>query len=314
MNRSIIVDPDIGAVSADDISKRIPENNVHQPDDVAHALREFSEPTALIVSNRTWQDEYIDALSADDWVTTIGVGYDDFPIDALSHADVSFTNCPGISAEQISEHVFGGIFAFTRNLWTYRKQQDTHTWDKHRWKMTDLAGDKCCLLGLGGIGEAIAKRAKAFGIEVHGVKQETGAYNGSADTVYSPKELDDALSGARLLIIAVPLTEKTQGMISRYELEILADDAIVVNVARGPVLITEALLFALRNGLIDAAFLDVTDPEPLPESHPLWEREDVFITPHCGGSSEKYPDRFVEFFDQQYSRWCDGQKLRHRVV
>lgn len=103
-------------------------------------------------------------------------------------------------------------------------------------------------------------------------------------------------------------------MIDRDELAALADDAIVVNVARGPVLVTEALLSALRDDSIGAACLDVTDPEPLPEGHRLWEREDVLITPHCAGSSKKYPERFVELFYQQYSEWCGDGELRHQVM
>jgi D-2-hydroxyacid dehydrogenase (NADP+) len=149
---------------------------------------------------------------------------------------------------------------------------------------------------------------------VHGVKRTIEAYDGAADAVYRSDSLHEALDGARLCVLAVPLTPATEGLVGRDELETLADDAIVVNVARGPVLENDSLIAALDNGDIRAACLDVTDPEPLPEEHPLWSRDDVFITPHSAGLSEKYHERYPPLFREQYDRWCSGEQLRYRVV
>lgn len=314
MLRSIVVDPNLATVPPDEVRKAFPDRDIRSPDDIVAALSETDGPTVLVSSNAIWTDAYLDGLSSGDWVTTIGVGYTNFPLQAFSEAGVVFTNCPGISAEQVAEHVFATALSFTRQLWSYRRQQAAHVWQKQRGGMTDLSNDVCCILGLGGIGEAVAERATAFGMSVRGVRRTIEEYDGSADAVYRPEDLTDALSGARLLVIAVPLTEDTRGVIDRTQLDALSDDAIVVNVARGPVLVTEALRSALDDDALRAACLDVTDPEPLPEGHPLWGRDDVLITPHCAGMSEKYPERFLTRFREQFERWRGGETLRHRVV
>ena len=314
MNRPIRITPGLDILSPNDIRTNHSDLDVRKPDDIVAHLSLADSPSVLLISNSTWREAYLDGLSAGDWVCTVNVGYDDIPTDSLSEAGVAFTNCPGISAEQVAEHVFATAFSFTRQLWTYRDQQQAHDWRPHRQTMTDLAGDVCCILGLGGIGEAVAERASAFGRTVRGVKRTVEGYDGSADTVYQQDELLDGLSDARLLVIAVPLNAETRGMVDRDELNALADDAIVVNVARGPILVTEALLSALRNDTLHAACLDVTDCEPLPEGHPLWNRDDVLITPHCAGVSEKYPGRFLALFREQYERWCADEELHHRIV
>jgi D-2-hydroxyacid dehydrogenase (NADP+) len=314
MRHPIVVDPDLGTVTESDIVESRPAIPVMQPDDVTAALCETTGPKVLLLSNRTWKDSYLDGLSAGDWVTTSGVGYEDIPLGLLEEANVTFTNSPGISAEQIAEHVFAGIFSFTRQLHTYRKQQRAHDWSPQRSLMTDLSGDTCCVIGLGGIGENVAERAKAFGMTVRGIKRTVEGYEGAADEVYQPEELLTALDGARLLVIAVPLNPETRGMIDIDELSTLTDDAIVVNVARGPILGTDALLAALREDSLSWAFLDVTDPEPLPRGHPLWDRDDVLITPHCAAGSDKYTDRYLEFFFAQFDRWRTGGDLRNQVT
>jgi D-2-hydroxyacid dehydrogenase (NADP+) len=313
-SRSILLDTDIGAISAEDLESRSSNLPLRAVDDVLSALETSEEPTALIVSRATWNDKYLDVLSPGDWVTTIGVGYENFPLDKLAEGEVAFTHCPGISAPQVAEHVFGTTFSFTRNLWTYREQQCEGKWEKHRWKMTDFSGDICCILGLGNIGDAVAKRANAFGMTVRGIKRTITGYDGPADSVYSPDALLNAASNARLFVISVPLTDETRGIVDGTVFDVLADDAIIVNVARGRVLATEQLLSALQEDRLGGVCLDVTDPEPLPASHPLWDRKDVLVTPHCAGSSDKYPTRFAERFLEQYSRWKTGEKLHHRIV
>jgi len=308
----VVVDPAIDYLLRP-VRERRPDLDVRVPDDPAAALTGADGPVAFVTANRAWTDAYLDGLGAGDWVSTIGVGHEEFPTEAFAERGVPFTNNPGISAPQIAEHVFGMAFAFTRRLLGYRENQRDREWERRR-GMTDLAGDVCCVVGLGGIGEAVAARAAAFGMTVRGVKRHPTDHEGTADAVYAPDDLGTALADARLVVLAVPLTDATRGMVGAAELARTAADAILVNVARGPVLDRDALLAALEEGTVGAAGLDVTDPEPLPESSPLWDRDDVLVTPHCAGASDEYADRFCDRYLDQYERWATGDPLRDRVV
>lgn len=310
----IVVDPDVTVVRSEHVTDRYPALEAAEPDDAVAGLRAASSPTAFITSNTTWDDAYLDGLATGDWVTSVGSGYDSVPVAALDDAGVAFTNCPGVNAPQIGEHVFAAAFSFTRRLWTLREQQREHVWSRPFGGLTDLAGDVCTIVGIGNVGEAVAERAAAFDMTVRGVKRRVDDYDGVADAIYPPDALGQALADARLVVLSVPLTDETRHVIGAAELASAADDAILVNVARGPVLETDALRDALEAGRLRAACLDVTDPEPLPEGSPLWDRDDVLVTPHTAGLSEKYGSRFLERFGPQYDRWRQGEALRNRVV
>ena len=311
---SIVVDPHVTVVTSDHLADRYPDAAVNEGEGAVSRLRSAPSPTAFITSNTTWDDAYLAGLESGDWVTSVGSGYDSIPIGALEDARVAFTNSPGVNAPQIGEQVFAMAFTYTRQLWTLREQQREHVWSRPFNDLTDLAGDVCCVVGLGHVGEAIAERATAFEMTVRGVKRRPDEYDGVADAVYGPDSLTAALESARLVVLAVPLTEDTRHLIGTPELAATASDAILVNVARGPVLDTDALLAALEDDALRAACLDVTEPEPLPPESPLWDRRDVLITPHTAGLSEKYASRFLDRFDTQYKRWRRGQSLNHRVI
>lgn len=310
---AIVLDPNLPMVDRDDFLARRPSLEIHEtkPSRLLEVLAE-SGSVSFVTTNSAWDDAYLSGLSADDWVTTIGAGYDRFPLDSFAERNVSFTYSPGINAPQVAEHAFAMAFTFSRNMWTYREQQRSRVWRKQRSHLTDLADDICCIVGLGSLGEAIAIRARAHGMTVRGVKRNIHDYSGAAHELYSSDSLCDALSEAQLVVLTVPLTDETRGIIGPSELAATDRSAIVVNVARGPVLQTHALVTALEEGTLAAACLDVTDPEPLPEDSPLWDRDDVLITPHCGGISDKYPERFLDEYLEQYDRWSRGEPLHHQ--
>ena len=311
---SIVVDPHVTVVTSEHLADRYSDAAVDEGKDAVSRLRSAPSPTAFITSNTTWDDAYLAGLEDGDWITSVGSGYDSIPLKALEDAGVTFTNSPGVNAPQIGEQVFAMAFTYTRRLWTLREQQREHVWSRPFGDLTDLAGDVCCVVGLGHVGEAVAERAIAFEMTVRGVKRRPDEYDGVADEVYGPDLLATALEDSRLVVLAVPLTEETRHMIGASELAATASDAILVNVARGPVLETDALLAALEDDALRAACLDVTEPEPLPADSPLWDRRDVLVTPHTAGLSEKYASRFLDRFDAQYERWRHGEELNHRLV
>lgn len=312
----IVIEPAAGHVDPSALRERLPDADVRGPDreDVAATIADADGPVVFLCSNSAWRERYLDALSAGDWVLTTTAGYDGYPVAAFAERGVELTNSPGISDETVAEHAFGLALSFTRKLPHYRRRQRNREWGRRRADLTDLVDERVCVVGLGRIGEAVARRAAAFGATVRGVKRTPADYDGVAESVFPPEELTTALSGARLVVLAVPLTDETRGLIGAAELDATHDDGIVVNVARGPVLDTDALLSALEESRLRGAALDVFDEEPLSADSPLWDREDVLLTPHCAGTSEKYDQRATEIVVDQYRRWTSGEDRRHRVV
>ena len=312
----LVIEPTAGHVTAAMVESRVPEVTAVEPSraDVSPTIAEADEPVAFLCSNTAWREQYLDALSRDDWVLTTTAGYDGYPVEAFQRRDILFSNCPGISPGTVAEHAVGMAISFTRRFDVYRERQADSEWGRRREELTDLAEEPVCVVGLGRVGEAVARRLAAFDADVAGVKRTPSAYDGVAAPVYSPDALQEALTDARLVVLAVPLTDQTRGLIGATELAAIADDGILINVARGPVLETAPLLEALEADTLRGAGLDVFDEEPLPANSPLWDREDVFLTPHCAGTTEKYGRRALEIILEEYRRWVDGEEPQYRIV
>ncbi|WP_097233452.1 2-hydroxyacid dehydrogenase [Streptomyces zhaozhouensis] len=177
---------------------------------------------------------------------------------------------------------------------------------------TSLADRRVLILGYGGIGAAIEERLLPF--EVAEVIRVAGhARNAPRGPVHASSELPELLPRAEVVMVATPLTEHTRGLLGARELALLPDGALVVNVARGPVIDAEALLAEVSGGRLRAA-LDVTDPEPLPADHPLWRAPGVLITPHVGGPSTAFEPRAKALLRAQLTRFALGEELRHTVA
>ena len=271
-------------------------------------------PTVLLTNNDSFSHDYLDALDDGDWVATTATGYDIYEFDRFESRGVSLTHMPTIYGSAVSEHAISMALAISRRLYDYHDLQAENRWQRRKSHMTDFDGDTVCVVGLGNIGEATTERLRSFGMTVRGVKRTVQGYDGAADEVYAQDDLLEALDGVRLVILAVPLTEGTRGLVGVNELDATRDDAVLVNVARGPVVDSDALVDALETGSIRAAGLDVFDEEPLPPDSPLWDREDVHLTPHVAGWSDKLPNRSLEVFAEQFDAWRNDDPLPHQLV
>jgi phosphoglycerate dehydrogenase-like enzyme len=181
---------------------------------------------------------------------------------------------------------------------------------ERRWRtrhLTDLSRWNVLVVGMGSIGRLVAQRLQAFGAEV------TGVVSRARDGLHGIDELSELLPGADAVVLLTPLTDATRGLIDASRLAQMRDGAVVVNAARGPVVDSDALLAEVQNGRLRAV-LDVTDPEPLPDEHPLWRARGVLaITPHIGGDSPAGHDRAAELAGDQLARWCAGEPLENVV-
>jgi phosphoglycerate dehydrogenase-like enzyme len=202
----------------------------------------------------------------------------------------------------VAEWVVGALLGVTTQLLECARLD---TWTDRR--LTDLASWRVLIVGMGSIGRRVAQHLTAFGAEVIGVASR------ARDDLHGIDELKTLLPGADAVVVLAPLTEATRGLIGARELAAMPDGAVLVNAARGPVVDADALLAEVRTSRLRAV-LDVTDPEPLPDGHPLWSAPGVLgITPHIAGDSPLGHARAAALAGEQLARWCAGEELLNVV-
>jgi phosphoglycerate dehydrogenase-like enzyme len=233
--------------------------------------------------DESWLDEATVALFA-----CVYAGTDHLPLDALAKRGVAVTNASGVHGPNIAEFVVGAVLAFVREFWTARRHQRARRWES--FNAGELAGSTVTVVGQGAIGQTVVERFDAFDVETLAVRwsPEKG---GPADETVGYDRLHEALARTDHLVVACPLTDDTRGLVDEDALATLPTHATLTNVARGPIVDTDALVEALRDDHVRGAALDVTDPEPLPEDHPLWGFDEVLITPHNAGDTPRYYER-----------------------
>ncbi|WP_435156356.1 D-2-hydroxyacid dehydrogenase [Haladaptatus sp. DFWS20] len=234
----------------------------------------------------------------------VAAGYNHLPLETLADMDVVVTNASGIHAPNIAEQVLGYMLTFSRRLKTGWERQQRHEW--RHFQAEELKGSTVTIVGLGAIGTAVVERLSGFEVDTIGVRY-TPEKGGITDEVigYEPEAFHDALSQTDYLVIAAPLSETTTGLIAENEFRTLPPNAKVINVGRGKIIDTDALVSAIQRNRIDGAALDVTDPEPLPQDHPLWRFENVVITPHNAGHSPNHWNRLADIVTQNVTRLMD---------
>ncbi|WP_181691669.1 D-2-hydroxyacid dehydrogenase [Natronomonas sp. LN261] len=249
-----------------------------------------------------------------EWIHSIQAGVDRFPFDDIEAEDVALTNSTGIHGDTVGETALGYMLSFARGLYVYRDRQREVEWSRQPYDVPFSLGDSsACVVGLGTLGRGIATRANALGMDVVGVKRTPTPVDG-VETVYPSVELDTAIADAKFVVLAVPLTDRTEGLIGEAELSAMRSDAIVINVARGPVVEEAALVEALDADAIGGAALDVFETEPLPLESPLWRMENVLLTPHIAAATEAYYRRIAPLVRENARRYAEGETLTNRVI
>jgi len=283
---------------ADILDRRLPDHTVALARTAADRRRLLAS-TPVVAGKRLSASDLTDATALRLFACN-SAGVDHLPLKELESRGVAVTNASGVHGPNIAEHVLGWILTFVRRLDEGQRRQRRREWRRFQ-SFTELAGSTVTVVGLGAIGETIVSRLAGFDVETIGVRHSPSA-GGPTDEVVGYDALLPALAETDILVLSCPLTETTRGLIDAAALEALPTDAIVVNVARGGVVDTDALVDAIRSNTIHGAALDVTDPEPLPESHPLWGFENVFITPHVAGHTPKYFERRAEILVDNLNR------------
>ena len=229
--------------------------------------------------------------------------------------DFVLTNASGVHPIPISEHILAFLLAFARGFHRAMRAQGRNEWipQEQQEGLFELAGKTMVLVGVGAIGERTAEVATALGMRVLGVRRDPTVGVEGVEGMVGPDRLLDLLPEADFLVLTVPLTHETQGMIGERELRAMKPTAYVVNIGRGGTIQESGLIRALQEGWIAGAGLDVFETEPLPEDSPLWAMDNVIITAHYAGLTPRYHERAMAIFLDNLQRYRAGEPLRNVV-
>jgi len=237
-------------------------------------------------------------------------GYTDRKI--YANPDIIVTRTADVFSTAIAEHAIGMMLALNRLFPKYLRDQAVHRWDRGG-ERYEVDGSVVLMLGTGSLAAEIVKRLKGFNCRIIGVRRDTAKAAEGYDRIYPSEKLHDALREADYIIDSLPRTPQTEKYLSHEEFAVMKPRAMVINVGRGATIDTDALIEALRAGRIAGAGLDVTDPEPLDSDSPLWDMENVIITPHSSGFSENADKRRLECFAVLLRKFLSGEPLDYRV-
>jgi len=224
---------------------------------------------------------------------------------------VAISSASGVHAVPLAEWSIFGLLAFAKGLPRLRRDAVARAWAHY--PTSELRGQTLLVVGVGAIGLEVARLASAFGMRVIGVKRNLGAQLPHVDSLHPPEQLRELVADAHAIVVTVPLTDGTRGLIDRETIERMRDGAVFVNVGRGKVVDEDALIDALLSGKLAGAALDVTAKEPLPPESPLWELENVILSPHTAALSWHENERIVELFAENLHRYLRGDELLSRV-
>lgn len=238
------------------------------------------------------------------WLNSIYAGVDGMPLSQLKAQGTLVTNGAGINAITIAEYVVMGMLTVAKGYRDVVRAQDRREWLQDSPGKVELFGSKALLLGYGAIGKLVEERLIPLGVDVTIVRRSAGP------NTLMPDQWRERLGDFDWVILAVPATPETDGMIGELELAAMKSTATLINIARGSVVDQDSLVTALGNKQIGAAFLDVTTPEPLPADHPLWSLDNAHITMHLSGrAQDKMFVRSAERFLENLKRYRAGQSL-----
>lgn len=246
------------------------------------------------------------------WMNTFSAGINAIMDSELSTLPVQLTNAKGIHGKTMAVTAIGYVIMFLRQFPESLRLQKEHTWDKSTVVRQEPSGMTMGIIGAGAIGSDVARLAKALEMRVIGVKRSVSDLE-FFDKVYSNSEMNTVLEESDFVVLLTPLTEETRHLIGMEQLKKMKDSAVLINIARGPVVDTDALIEALQKGIIGGAALDAVDPEPLDKGNPLWDMDNVIITPHCSADSTLYMDRAMGQFCDNLESFESGKPLFNEI-
>lgn len=240
------------------------------------------------------------------WVHALSAGVETYLVPELTQSEIILTNSRGIHGIPMAEHVLAMMLSFTRGISVARRQQKEKIWQPMH--LEELYEKSIAIIGLGSVGREIAKRAKCIGMKVLAAKR-TVTTELFVDKLYTTDQLPHLLSIADFIVVTLPLTPQTKGLFTLETFQQMKKSAYFINVARGAIVNEADLVTALQAKVIRGAGLDVFEEEPLPEDSPLWELDNVLITPHVAATSPYYIDRSLKLFIENLHKFLSHSAM-----
>ncbi|MXN20238.1 D-2-hydroxyacid dehydrogenase [Pseudooceanicola sp. GBMRC 2024] len=283
------------------------------------ALAEALPEADVLVASGFWKNELLALAPRLRFIQSVSSGTNQYDRDALAARGIRLASGQGVNVNAVSEHALGLLLSLTRQLALARDNQTRGYWRPEipdaAIREDELPGKTMVIVGTGGIGDRIARLARAFDMRVIGVRRDPTKGAGHADAVHGLADLPQLLPEADVVVLSCPLTEETAGLIGPAALAAMKPTALLVNVARGGCVDEPALIAALNEGRIAGAGLDVTATEPLPADSPLWSMKNVVLTSHAAGETRRYEANVVDLLVRNLDRlWAGETALVNQIV
>ena len=265
----------------------------------------------LICRDRDLSEAFLSKLKKLELVFIVSAGVEKLPFEYLKKRDITVANAGGVSDTAMSDYVIGAMLLFSSRFKECIEYKNQHYWKPYL--MTDvLMNKKLLIVGAGKIGQAIAKKAKAFEMKIVGVKRTMGVLT-DFDRLTTLDKLDEELEDADYVVCTIPLTDNTYHLFDKQRFEKMKDTSVFINVSRGKIVDEEHLTDILLERKIRGAVLDVFETEPLASESTLWGLDNVILTPHSSGRIEEFIRHAIDIFIINVKQYCRGERMDNEV-
>ena len=302
MHLLVLADPDFPPLAmlrreAPDVELSVGNDAASLRDAARHAKAVLIAPRAGTSLTELWND-----LRGVRWIHTLAAGVESLPFDLLRRSEATVTNSRGLYADALGEFVIAAMLWFAKDLRRLVRNHEAKLWEPYT--VERLEGQTVGIIGYGGIGQAVGRRATALGMQLITTRRRQE---------YGDPTIEELLEQPDYVVLSTPLTPSTRGLMTRERFARMKSSAAFINVGRGATVDEEALLDALRERRIRGAALDVFETEPLPPSHPLWELDNVLLSPHTADHTADSHQRAMQFFIENLRRFRAGESLENVV-
>jgi phosphoglycerate dehydrogenase-like enzyme len=274
--------------------------------DIYHAEQSIPNAEVIVTYGEDLTDVHIQICKQLKWIMVTSAGLERMPLQAIKDKKILVTNARGIHKIPMAEFTIGFILQHAKQFSFMKKQQNDQIWSKSLLSTEEIAHQTIMIVGAGSIGSEIARLAKAFGMKVIGVNK-SGKTLEYFDEMYLLNSMERGLETADFVVNILPSTPETKSFYQKQHFEMMKKSAAFINIGRGDVVEEKVLLTVLNENLINHAFLDVFEQEPLPKGHPFWSMENVTITPHISSNTNNYLPRSFEILKHNFYTYTNKQ-------
>lgn len=278
----------------EDLKERFPEEEFHFYNKMKEAVVDLDQAEVLISYGEDLTDELLNQAKSLKWIMVISAGLDKMPFKALQEKNILITNARGIHKTPMAEYTISMMLQVSRKAKELMENQNQHAWDR-KVPMTEITGKTIGILGTGAIGSEVARLAKAFNMNTIGFNRSSGSVP-NFDAIVDQEGISKLYEESDFIVNVLPSTPLTEGFIGAEAFSFMKSSAVLINIGRGATIVERELIGALQEKRIHHAVLDVFEKEPLSEASPLWDMENVTVTPHISGISPQYQERAIEIF------------------